>query len=220
LTQLGFASGHFGLPIALQWAAGLTLKGVHAILAEEITTSRPKLVLDEAAFQQLLAAAHVLQQHSDRLQTREVFLSSTEILSEIVDTQKRIHTGRLSLAVATGLITERLLRITGCGGVAVALLDGERLAYIAASGTASGELGRRIPLSTALSGECISKGKILRYSDLAQDRPLCAEMEPFPAWWPFPFSTKAESWARSSLDLPREMSSASPTCKPASSWQD
>jgi hypothetical protein len=126
-------------------------------------------VLDEAAFQKLLAAAHVLQQHSDRLQTREVFLNPTEILSEIVETQKRIHTDRLGLAVAARLITERLLRITGASGATVALLDGERLAYIAASGNASLELGRRILLSDALSAECVSRATVLHSPDVGED---------------------------------------------------
>jgi glucuronate isomerase len=48
------------------------------------TGAKHKLLLDETGFEQLLAAAYVLQQHNDGLRAQAQQLDTTGVLSKIV----------------------------------------------------------------------------------------------------------------------------------------
>ncbi|MCU1296263.1 MAG: diguanylate cyclase domain protein [Acidobacteriaceae bacterium] len=138
-------------------------------MAQSFSNSRPKVALDEASFQQLLAAASVMQQHNDRLLAKDPAVSSTEALSEVAQTQKLIQSGKLNFGAATSLIAERLLRNTKAAGVAIGVVEEDRLAYTAASGDAAGQCGTRVPLDYGLAADCFLSGEVQRCADAEFD---------------------------------------------------
>jgi len=100
--------------------------------------------LDEAGFQQLLAAAFVVQQHNDRLRlNRGAGVSYTKTLAEIVETEEQIKNGRLSLSSSLRLIVERARRLTRAEAAAVAMAEDNYLMYRATSGRCADEVGSR-----------------------------------------------------------------------------
>ena len=125
----------------------------------EVLATVEKPVLDEAAFQQLLAAAYVLQQQMDdprmALQparpTWSARPSSEDALAVIAETQERLRSGSWDIGLAANLVGERLQRITRAEGVAIAVERAGMLEYVCAIGSASGLAGVSIPMPADLS---------------------------------------------------------------------
>jgi hypothetical protein len=138
-----------------------------ADLKQELTSPPHKPTLDEESFQQLLSAAHIIQEHNDRLLAKEPKAGSAETLAEIVETRKLVLTGDPDLRGAAGLIVARLLRITKATGAAIGIFDKGQLTYLAGSGSASNENGEHVAVKSSLSGACLQTGKILRRPDVA-----------------------------------------------------
>jgi GAF domain-containing protein len=136
-------------------------------LKQELTSPPHKPALDEESFQQLLSAAHIIQEHNDKLLAREPKAGSAETLAEIVETRKLVLTGEPDLRGAAGLIVARLLRITKSSGAAIGIYDQNQLVYLAGSGSAAGESGELVAVKSSLSGACLQTGKILRRADIA-----------------------------------------------------
>ena len=115
-----------------------------------IISEREKPALDEATFQQLLEAAHVLQEQK----TFEVEPRSrpdpTEALAQIVETQEFLRSQAGDLQVAANVIVERLRKITHATGVAVAVVRENRLEYCAATGDAASLTGSSLPMDSSL----------------------------------------------------------------------
>ncbi|MGA9964256.1 MAG: hypothetical protein WBQ10_03545 [Terriglobales bacterium] len=118
-----------------------------------IISEREKPALDEATFQQLLEAAHVLQEQK----TFEVEPRSrpdpTEALAQIVETQEFLRSQAGDLQVAANVIVERLRKITHASGVAVAVVRENRLEYCAATGDAASLTGSSLPMDSSLSAD-------------------------------------------------------------------
>ena len=118
-----------------------------------IISEREKPALDEATFQQLLEAAHVLQEQK----TFEVEPRSrpdpTEALAQIVETQEFLRSQAGDLQVAANVIVERLRKITHATGVAVAVVRENRLEYCAATGDAASLTGSSLPMDSSLSAD-------------------------------------------------------------------
>jgi len=155
-------------------------------------------VLDEATFQQLLAAAYVLQEHNDRIQARSESHNPAPVpvqertsqpagpdyartLSEIVETQALIQTHHLDLEAAILLLAQRVQAMTKASGTAIGMIEENQICYRAAAGNASREADLRVPVDLALSAECLRTGAIVQYSD-AEDEPclsteLCQRTE-------------------------------------------
>ncbi len=133
-------------------------------------------MLDAGSFQQLLAAAYVVQAHNDRLAGRKRKADATNTLSEVAETQRLIQSQQLNLDAATQLIAERLQNVTNASGVAVGMVEGDVLAYRAATGSAAGEAGSRVPLDSCLSADCLRNGQILQCSHVKDDSLLSAEL--------------------------------------------
>ena len=149
--------------------------------------------LDEDTFQQLLAAAFVVQQHNDQSKTtatHEPKSASVErspddgsdanfesrpgfayVMEEIVSTQHQIQTRRLALQQAMDLIVERVLTIAHADGAAIALLEdaGKEVEYCAAAGRSSAMAGRRIMTKQALCFESVRNGTTMQCADTAED---------------------------------------------------
>jgi GAF domain-containing protein len=134
--------------------------------------SRPAVkqpALDEEGFQRILAAAHLVQDHNDRVLARGPIQNPvgdpTQTLAAIVEVQNVVLTGNRNLLDSILLIADRTQRITRATGVAVAFHAENELVYWAGIGLVTGEVGSRAPLERSLSGECVETGEVLRYTD-------------------------------------------------------
>ncbi len=134
------------------------------------TPDRP--VLDEESFQRLLAAAHVLQEHNDRLRAKEPQADYNRTLSEIVETQRAIQNRHLDLNAASTLIAERAQKITHAAGAAVGVMGDDHLVYRGGTGSVAGEAGTRVPLDDCLSADCLRNGQTLICADVRKDSRL------------------------------------------------
>src|SRR5271170_67807 len=176
--------------------------------AENIVTDQEKKpVLDEQAFEKLLEAAYVLQEHNGRTGELEKKMESqsarlreqesanpappppppandtkpeeikaeetsrtngdyTLTLAEIVEAQRQIQMRRLELDKAMAVVAERVARITGARGAAIAILEGATVRYRAGAGSPALPVGSEAPLSTAVCGASLRTGQVIRCEDV------------------------------------------------------
>ena len=122
-------------------------------LERPIIKEREKPALDETTFQQLLEAAHVLQeQKAFEVATRPRPDAATA-LAEIVETQEFLRSQPGDLHAAANVIVERLLKITHATGVAVAVVRESQLEYVAATGDAASLAETSLPMESSLSAD-------------------------------------------------------------------
>ena len=143
-------------------------------------------MLDESAFQQLLAAAYVLQEHNDQLRAQEYEREQpkpaeagddpTQLLSDIVETQTLIQGQHLNFSGAAALIAERVQKITRASGAAVGIVEGNQLAYAAGTGEAVNDVGARVAVELSPSAECIASGRVLQIRDASAGARAAAEI--------------------------------------------
>jgi hypothetical protein len=127
--------------------------GADQHLEHPILTEREKPALDEATFQQLLEAAHVLQEQKTFEVVTRPRPDPTEALAQIVETQEFLRSQSDDLGPAATVVVERLQKITHATGVAVAVVRENRLEYCAATGDAANLTGTSLPLDTSLSAD-------------------------------------------------------------------
>jgi hypothetical protein len=125
--------------------------GVHSDLEQQIISAQERPALDEAIFQQLLEAAHVLQEQKAFEVANRPRLTPTEAIAKIVETQELLRSQPGNLQAAANLIAEHLQEITHATGVAIALVRENRLEYCAATGDAASLAGSDLPLNSSLS---------------------------------------------------------------------
>ena len=145
-------------------------------MKQQPTVAQDRPVLDEASFQQLLAAAYVLQQQNEAVIPHEVHTNYAQTLTHIAETQNLIQTRQLDLSAATMLIAEQVEKITKADGVAVGIVQEDQLVYRAGSGTAASEMGSRVPLASCLSAYCLHSGQILECPQAKKDPRLRDEL--------------------------------------------
>lgn len=128
--------------------------------------------LDEHAFEQLLAAAFVIQEHNQRQEPKQRIekpaprrLDFTKAVSATSALQEEIAPGLLDLPASARLIAERALQVMSAQGVTVGIVVDEFLTYIGTAGTAAGDGGRKFPVAQSLPAECIRKGEPVQYSN-------------------------------------------------------
>ena len=132
-------------------------------------------MLDESAFQQLLAAAYVLQEHNDQLRAQEIEREEprpaeadgdpTQLLSDIVETQNLIQGQHLNFVSAATVIAERVQKMTRASGAAIGIVEGNQLSYAACTGEALNDKGTRVAVELSPSAECIRSGRLLQLHD-------------------------------------------------------
>ena len=140
---------------------------------QEVVQGQGMPALDEATFQQLLEAAHVIQEQKASVPAaapRPKQPDPTEALAEIVKTQEFLRAQPSDLHMTADLIAKRLLKITSATGVAVAIVHGNELEYWAGTGDASALVGSHVefdskvpadaPLRTQFSQERTDKQSI------------------------------------------------------------
>ena len=85
--------------------------GARDHLERPIISEREKPALDEATFQQLLEAAHVLQEQKAFEVVSRPRPDAAEALAEIVKTQEFLRSQPIDLQVAAKVVVERLQKI-------------------------------------------------------------------------------------------------------------
>lgn len=137
-------------------------------MTQQLTSSPRRKLLDEGSFQELLAAAFVLQQHNEL--ASKAAADPTELLSEIIRLRRSIRTGKLDLLETARLISEQVQKYTRADGVAIGIVTDDELIYLAAIGIAAHDIGRRVPRDSSLSAQCI-RTRVAFQSLRAQEDP-------------------------------------------------
>ncbi len=144
------------------------------------TGAKSKPVLDEGGFQQLLAAAYVLQQHNDSLRAKDPRLDAAWIFSQIAEAETLLRQGLLDFPQAAGLIGERLCKMTGAMSVTVCLLDEESVQCVTENGVAARTPGRSVSASSHAAIERLRNGRQFQsldaQADARLDTQLCNEL--------------------------------------------
>jgi GAF domain len=139
--------------------------------------------LDERSFEQLLAAAYVLQQLRDTVPASSSSSTTTTStttmahstfdesarLAAIAETQTTVHGNKLGLQETLQLVAERAAAITHGAGAAVWLVQGKNAVCRAACGVAEVSLGKSIAVTESRLTPCFQDGAILRCEDAKFD---------------------------------------------------
>jgi hypothetical protein len=143
-------------------------------LQRKFPDENAKLTLDEAAFQRLLAAAFVIQEHNDVLQNQapEPVEFKAADLSHIAETQNQIRSQKLGLLPAANLVLNRALKISYADAGALALPSPRELSYIYSVGAAAPSSGSTVPMDQSLSAECIRTSISVCIANLKNDQRL------------------------------------------------
>jgi hypothetical protein len=142
----------------------------------EPTTIPEKPVLDRESFQQLLAAAYVLQEQNDRARPPLSRPDYAQTLSDFVEIQSLIQSHRLDLPSASSLIAARAEKFTGASGAAVGILKDDELTYQSATGDAAEDGGMPLPASSSFSAHCFSSGQAIQSLDAIRDRRIPTDL--------------------------------------------
>jgi hypothetical protein len=125
--------------------------GAHNDLEQQTISKQDKPALDETTFQQLLEAAHVIQELKALEVANRPRPDRAEALAKIVETQELLRSHPSDLQAAANLIAERLQEITHATGVAIAVVREHQLEYCAATGDAASLAGSRLAMDSILS---------------------------------------------------------------------
>jgi hypothetical protein len=120
---------------------------------QPIISAQEKPGLDEATFQQLLEAAHVIQELKAFEVASRPKPDPAEALAKIIETQELLRSQPSDLQVAANMVADRLQEITHATGVAVAVVRETQLEYCAATGDAANLVGSRLPMDASLSAD-------------------------------------------------------------------
>src|SRR5882757_3256268 len=143
------------------------------LLTKVTSTMKTRARLDEQAFEQLLAAAYLLQQQREALpfptaKPRRV-ISEAERLAAIADVQAIVHGDRLGLQGRLQLVAERAQLITGGAGAAIWLLRGSQAVCQLACGRLASSTGQSVALEGSRLTACLRDGAVLRCADAKSD---------------------------------------------------
>ena len=139
------------------------MKDHATIVQEPAAPSQP-------SFQQLLAAAFIVQEHNDKLQSNnDPDAAYTRTLAEIVETERLIQDQRIDSQTAVELIAERTHTITRADGVAVGVLENGKLVYRADTGDTASQSNCPVLITDSLAAECFRTGKALQSAETRND---------------------------------------------------
>jgi hypothetical protein len=131
--------------------------------------AKRKPALDVTGFQQLLAAAYVLQQHNDGLRAKDPRLDTSWVLSRVAETQSLLRAGGLELAAAAKLIADRLRTMTDAAGVSISLTTDGCLDCLAESGVPAKIPGSSIASHSLVATERLRNGRVFQSADAQKD---------------------------------------------------
>jgi hypothetical protein len=146
-----------------------------------LSGAKRKPALDQDSFQQLLAAAYVLQQHNDSLRAKNPGLDPGSVLSQVTETQSLIRDGALDLVAAASLIADRLRNFTVADSISICLIDGGYLECIAYSGAIAKVPGGAVAAHSLVATERLRNGRQFQSTDAQRDvrldLSLCRELQ-------------------------------------------
>ncbi len=122
--------------------------------------------LDRETLQQFLANAFAVQESQ----------INAQCLSEIMEVQRAVRSGKVSLDGAMRHIVESARTVANATGVAIALIDAGDLRYRAGSGTSAVCIGWRVAASLTASATTRNKPEILRVEDAQTDTRIEADI--------------------------------------------
>jgi putative methionine-R-sulfoxide reductase with GAF domain len=103
----------------------------------------------------------------------------TLTLAEIVEAQRQIQMHHLELNEAMAVIAERVARIAGASGAAIAILEGSTVHYRAGAGAPALPLGSEVPVDKAICAASLRTGQVIRSenvnSEFLFDPDLCRQ---------------------------------------------
>jgi len=144
------------------------------------TAAKHQPALDENSFQQLLAAAYVVQQHNEELRTTGPDSGTSQVLSAIAEIQSLIRTGSLGIAAAASLIAERLLLLTRAAGISISLITDGYLDCVAEAGAPAKVPGSCVSSHSLVATERLKAGSIFEsdnsQSDMRLDIEVCRKV--------------------------------------------
>ena len=139
-------------------------------MKDEAIITQESLATNQPSFQQLLAAAFIVQEHNDRLHSsNDPDAAYTRTLAEIVETERLIQDPRVDFHTALELIAERTHTITRADGVALGLMENGKLVYRADTGDAATQLNAPALITETLAAECFRTGKALQSPESRSD---------------------------------------------------
>ena len=143
--------------------------------------AKQKPALEEGAFQQLLAAAYVVQEHNDSLRGSSSRLENPRVLSAIAEIQSAVRDGALDVSAAASLVAERLLKLLGASGISISLVSDGYLNCVAESGTPAPVAGSSIASHSLVATERLKSGEIFdsadAHTDIRLGADLCRELD-------------------------------------------
>jgi GAF domain-containing protein len=143
------------------------------LLTKVTSAMKTKAQLDERSFEQLLAAAYMLQQQREPIPfpppRPQSAMNEAERLAAIAEAQAMVHGSQLRLQDRLRLLAERAQRITGGSGAAIWLLRGSQAICQLACGDLSASAGQSIVLEGSRLTTCLRDGAVLRCADAKSD---------------------------------------------------
>ena len=131
--------------------------------------ARQNPILDENSFQQVLAAAYILQEHNDALRARNARHDPARIASEIASTRSQILADGQDFASAAVLIADCLRSLTSADGASICLVNDGYLSCAACSGTAARVPGGSIASNSLVATELLRNGHTFQSSNARSD---------------------------------------------------
>jgi putative methionine-R-sulfoxide reductase with GAF domain len=116
--------------------------------------------LDPESFQKLLSKAFAVQESG----------LDSESLTAIVELQRAIATGEADMDRAMDLIAGRARNVANASGIAIGLLQGDKLVYRAGSGSGVTYVGQHVMATLCVPGHNTASGEILRVENAQTDR--------------------------------------------------
>jgi signal transduction protein with GAF and PtsI domain len=116
----------------------------------------------------LLAFAYLQAQKSHR-DAAEELRKDADTLSAVLAAQGQIAAAHLDLEQSLEYIAEGARRLTGAGGAAIALRDGEKVVCRGRSGLMAPELGSCLNPQSGVCGQCLTSGEIQLCDDSEHD---------------------------------------------------
>jgi hypothetical protein len=135
-------------------------------------SAKQKPALDESSFQQLLAAAYVVQKHNDGLRADNPQLDTTRVLAEMAEMQSLGLAGELDLAASAKLVTDRLLKLVAAAGVSISVVSNGYLDCVAESGMPAKVPGSSVASHSLIATERLKAGETFASDDAQRDMRL------------------------------------------------
>lgn len=143
--------------------------------------ARQNPIVDENSFQQLLAAAYILQEHNDALRAKSARHDPARISSEIASTRWQILADGQDLATSLALVADCLRSLTGADGASICLVNDGYLSSAACSGTPAKVPGGSVASNSLVATERLRNGRAFQCanarSDIRLEPALCLELQ-------------------------------------------